>query len=971
MLKRYRRAAGLTQEQLAERAGYSVGHISKLESSVRHPVPATVDLLADVLTLTEAERSALQRAADCPVSLRQETLGPSAQQVMPLVDRAPVLQRIRHHLTDATSMLLLVGEPGIGITRLLIEAAERGASEGWYVLEGSCRRTNNSPYEPLLSALSAAARCLEPAQLRVALKGCSWLVRLLPELAESGAAPMPAWQLPAEEERRLMFDAAERFLQHLAGPAGTLLALGNLQWAQPDTVRLLSALMLNRPRSLLKVIAGCHASALHPRTPLAALVSDLADAGLVAVEEVGPLLPEDAASLLARVLESSEVSEDLRAEAMRKSGGVPFAIVSYGRWLREGKGGRHDASDELGVPWDLAHVVRQRVSALPEVAQVLVQIAAITEGDDDQALLSAVAQRLGHQEAEVVRGLDAACEAGILVARGSQTYGFASAFTEEVVEKQLGDAQRAYLHRMVSEVLAEEGIGFHPEALAEHYLVAGELSAAIPYLERAGMRASALHAYATAEQCYRALAEQCERENAIEAAARAHEQLGTVLAQQDHYDEALRELDTAVAEYRAVGNRDSTGRAVARMGWVYRLAGDVERGVARLEREAADARALTDRGRATLFAALAQLHFAAGHYERELACAEQAADLARKTQNAPLLAGAEMERSTALDMLGQLDASLRVLQEAAIPVSGEAGDLWTQALALERAAHDHLARGDFDTARHCVARGVALAQQLDDTYLAAVMLHTRGVLRYYVGTWRRARSDLVRAELALRASSMPARAARAAAWVGRVELTCGQQDWGLNNLRIGSELAEHIGDVETQVLTRCTLAERALVLGNSEEAFGLLQPLLSRSRFREADLTEVLLLLGWAYVDLDDRQEGTALIASGLIRARTQGLRRIVVDALRIRALADMREGRWDDAWSGSSAALTLSRELPAPYAEAKVLYLQGQLLAARGELGGAGEQYAGARRILERLGERLYAPHVERAIAELDAARA
>jgi transcriptional regulator with XRE-family HTH domain len=49
LLKRNRRAAGLSHEGLAGRTGYSVGHISKLEGGTRMPAVATVELLADAL----------------------------------------------------------------------------------------------------------------------------------------------------------------------------------------------------------------------------------------------------------------------------------------------------------------------------------------------------------------------------------------------------------------------------------------------------------------------------------------------------------------------------------------------------------------------------------------------------------------------------------------------------------------------------------------------------------------------------------------------------------------------------------------------------------------------------------------------------------------------------------------------------------------------------------------------------------
>ena len=61
LLRRYRRAAGLTQDELAARAGYSPDYIGRIERGERIPVQATVTMLADALELTPAEQLELLR----------------------------------------------------------------------------------------------------------------------------------------------------------------------------------------------------------------------------------------------------------------------------------------------------------------------------------------------------------------------------------------------------------------------------------------------------------------------------------------------------------------------------------------------------------------------------------------------------------------------------------------------------------------------------------------------------------------------------------------------------------------------------------------------------------------------------------------------------------------------------------------------------------------------------------------------
>jgi hypothetical protein len=82
--------------------------------------------------------------------------------------------------------------------------------------------------------------------------------------------------------------------------------------------------------------------------------------------------------------------------------------------------------------------------------------------------------------------------------------------------------------------------------------------------------------------------------------------------------------------------------------------------------------------------------------------------------------------------------------------------------------------------------------------------------------------------------------------------------------------------------------------------------------------------------------------------------------------LLALRHERWGDVAAALEESLALCRAMPYPYAEAKALSVYGQLYAARGEPERAREQYQAARAILSRLGERLYAERIERALAAL-----
>jgi transcriptional regulator with XRE-family HTH domain len=140
LLKRYRRAAHLTQAQLAEAAGFSVVYISMLERGARQPQRTTLTLLADALALSSAERVALEAAAPALAAAQRRRddgeagtphlpvggfLGalPSSQLVGRERERAVIGAALEAVASGQEKFLVSVGEPGVGKTRLAQEIA--------------------------------------------------------------------------------------------------------------------------------------------------------------------------------------------------------------------------------------------------------------------------------------------------------------------------------------------------------------------------------------------------------------------------------------------------------------------------------------------------------------------------------------------------------------------------------------------------------------------------------------------------------------------------------------------------------------------------------------------------------------------------------------------------------------------------------------------------------------------------------
>ena len=210
--------AGLTQEELAERCGYSANYIGKLERDERLPPPAALECLAATLELEQVDRALLGAS-------RERRAAPGGQ-VRPPVGRDREVAVIRRFLAESGSpVLLFAGEPGIGKTRLLDEAAAGAAQITRRVVRGGCQRRAVDPYAPISGAVADALARLSARHREDVIRQAGQLELLLPELALSGPAGArdrsSSWSDAAigpEQRRRLLFAAVNRCLRGRRGP---------------------------------------------------------------------------------------------------------------------------------------------------------------------------------------------------------------------------------------------------------------------------------------------------------------------------------------------------------------------------------------------------------------------------------------------------------------------------------------------------------------------------------------------------------------------------------------------------------------------------------------------------------------------------------------------------------------------------------------------------------------------------------
>jgi tetratricopeptide (TPR) repeat protein len=363
--------------------------------------------------------------------------------------------------------------------------------------------------------------------------------------------------------------------------------------------------------------------------------------------------------------------------------------------------------------------------------------------------------------------------------------------------------------------------------------------------------------------------------------------------------------------------------------------------------------------------ALARAYRRLGQYSEALQSVEHAIELARGAEDQALVMVSELERGTTLVRRRRGESRAQALENVVIPSAVKYNAPWLEYQALSQEIRDHIYRGAFDQAQRAIARLLEIANALGDPQIHARVDLATGVVQYHRGAWTVAQRELLRAESALRRQGRKRPAIAANSWLTRTFVARGYWNeamWSFERIR---SLAADEGDPGLCWRATYAFAERALVEERLADALALLDPSLATLGSREVDASEALSLLAWGHVERGDIESAESLIAQSIGRLASAGATCSLLEAQCIQARVQMRQGRLQPAHATLKEALTLSRELPYPYVEAKALYLDGQAHALEGESQQARNAFSEALTICDQLGEKLYSTVIQRALTQ------
>lgn len=399
-------------------------------------------------------------------------------------------------------VVAIVGEAGVGKSRLFHEFTHSRRIENWLMLEsGSVPYGKATAYLPIIDLLKNYFRIEardDPRQIREKVTG---KLLTLDESLRSLMSPfLGLLDVSAEEEswrmldptqrRRRTLDAVKTLLHRESIVQPLVLVFEDLHWIDGETQAFLDSLVESLPATRILLLVNYRPEYAH----------GWGGKTYYTQSRIDPLPAENAQELLSATLGDDAALLPLKNVLIERTSGNPFFLEESMRALIEGgafvgsPGAYRLATEsvEVEIPATVQGVLAARIDRLPGRTKRLLQTAAVVGKDIPYDLLLAAA---GTSEDEVRRGLGELQTAEFVYETRlfpDPGYTFKHALTHEVAYQSLLRERRRKLHQAIAEHLEAVSAGVPTkqfERLAHHYTEAGLTGKAVPYWQRAGLRA--------------------------------------------------------------------------------------------------------------------------------------------------------------------------------------------------------------------------------------------------------------------------------------------------------------------------------------------------------------------------------------------------------------------------------------------------------------------------------------------------
>jgi class 3 adenylate cyclase/predicted ATPase len=489
---------------------------------------ATVDLVAGLVQVQAVGPLPIQALAAsvevCALlgtsGMRRRLQTARARGLTCFVGRQTELGILQEALAQAAvghgQVVAVVGEAGVGKSRLVDECVAAAGPQGWMVLDSAAVSYGQAtPYGPVIDLLQRYCAINDrddPQTVRAKVTGQvlalhATLQDILPALLallEALPDDSPFLRLEPPQRRQRTLEALKRVLLRASQVQPLILVFEDLHWLDAETQAVLTSLVESVPTARILVLVTYRPDYQHPwgsKTYYRQLRLD-------------PLAPASATALLQALVGHDASVTPLLPVLIARTEGNPLFLEESVRTLVEtqvlmGARGAYRLAQplpHLPVPATVLAVLAARIDRLhPDEKQVL-QAAAVLGTDVPVAVLQATVEIPWATVQRCLAHLQAAEFLYEMTSFPEVAYTFKHALTQEVAYHAILRERQQRLHARAAqaiEALAAERLPEHYQALAHHYCRSGNLPRAVDYLHRAGHQAVERSAYAEAVSALR------------------------------------------------------------------------------------------------------------------------------------------------------------------------------------------------------------------------------------------------------------------------------------------------------------------------------------------------------------------------------------------------------------------------------------------------------------------------------------
>lgn len=443
----------------------------------------------------------------------------ATQGLSPFVGRTRELVQLQETLAlvgpGRGQVVTLIGEAGVGKSRLLEELKPTLRTQGYLLIEGAAFPYGKTrAYLPLIEMLKHYCDLSDqdsPETYRTRLQGKlaaldASLIEYVPVLLElfgiDSNDPATA-SLPAEARLQRILDAIKRLIAAQSRRQPVALIIEDLHWLDARSLAFLHSLVTGI--AALPVVLLC--------THRPGTTYPWEDQSFVHRLQVVPLPRDLITSLFTALVGTDPTVAPLAALASERSGGNPFFLEEIIQNLVEtmtlrGQPGAYELArpvSEWTSPPTVHGVLASRLDRLPPSLKIVLQTAAVIGRDVPRPLLARVAGLTDTALDQALALLQAREFLYETAVYPEPVYTFKHALTQEVAYQELLHERRTTLHATVAAVIEElygNRLAEHVTLLAYHYSRSANTAKALHYLNLAGQRAFDLYADTDALQLW-------------------------------------------------------------------------------------------------------------------------------------------------------------------------------------------------------------------------------------------------------------------------------------------------------------------------------------------------------------------------------------------------------------------------------------------------------------------------------------